>query len=124
MQEFEKFITHLKFEALALAVLMVVLTGRSAAPLWVLPASFIFFDIGMIGYLINSRTGAITYNVMHDLTVPTLLIAFGLLLDIEPTSVAGFCWTFHIAVDRALGFGLKQKKSFHHTHLGVIKKTN
>ena len=29
------------------------------------------------------------------------------------------CWAFHVAVDRALGYGLKLG-AFRHTHLGLI----
>jgi hypothetical protein len=121
-KDFKRFIVHLKFEALALAVLMVVLTYYSSAPLWILPASFLFFDIGMIGYLINTRLGAITYNFSHDLTIPTLFIAGGLVVDYEPLSILGFCWIFHTAVDRTLGYGLKHHHSFRATHLGDIGK--
>lgn len=122
MKEFTHFITHLKIEAVALAILMVVLTYESSVSLWVLPLTFLLFDIGMIGYLKNPILGAKLYNLSHNLTVPTLLIASGVLTGTETLSVAGYCWSFHIAVDRALGYGLKMKTSFHHTHLGVIKK--
>lgn len=122
MKDFEKFIKHLKLEAVALAILMIVLTYKSSAPLWILPASFIFFDIGAIGYLKNSKLGATTYNIFHNLTIPTLLIALGIFNGTEWIAILGFCWTFHIAVDRALGFGLKHDHSFSETHLGHIGK--
>ncbi|GMA37195.1 hypothetical protein GCM10025876_33990 [Demequina litorisediminis] len=34
--------------------------------------------------------------------------------------VAALAWAFHIAVDRALGYGLKETDDFQHTHLGWI----
>lgn len=122
MKDFEKFVKQLKLEAITLAILMVVLTNKSSAPLWILPASFLFFDIGAIGYFKDSKFGAITYNVFHNLTIPTLLIAFGIFADVEWVAVLGFCWTFHIAVDRSLGYGLKHSHSFKETHLGSIGK--
>jgi hypothetical protein len=122
MKDFEKFVRHLKLEAVALAILMVVLTYKSSAPLWILPATFLLFDIGMIGYFRNTRMGAITYNFSHSLTIPTILIAIGLIINMEWISILGFCWNFHIAVDRTLGYGLKQKHSFKETHLGSIGK--
>lgn len=115
-----QFIKHLKLEAVALAVLMIVLIHESNYSLWVLPATFLLFDVGMVGYLKNPLTGAIFYNISHSLTIPTLMIAGGSLFSIDVVAVIGFCWTFHIAVDRALGFGLKNKTSFHQTHLGKI----
>ncbi len=120
--DFKHFVTHLRLEALALAVLMAALTYVSNAPLWVLLVSFPFFDIGMVGYALNPKLGAKTYNFVHDATIPTFLITFGVLFDVEWLSVLGFAWTFHIAVDRLLGFGLKHKHSFNQTHLGKIGK--
>ncbi len=122
MKDFEKFVKHLKLEAIALAILIVVLTRESGFSLWVLPATFLLFDAGMIGYIKDAKTGARMYNVMHSLTIPTLMVAGGVFFSQEVVSVIGYCWIFHIAVDRALGYGLKQHSSFHHTHLGEIKK--
>lgn len=122
MKDFKKFIRHLKLEALALAILMVVLTYYSSAPLWILLVSFPFFDIGMIGYIKDTKFGAITYNLTHNATIPTLLIVIGLVSKIEWIALLGFCWSFHIAVDRTLGFGLKHEHSFNETHLGHIGK--
>ena len=116
------YIKHLRIEALSLGVLMVALTHVSSAPLWILAATFLFFDIGIIGYKINNRMGAAMYNFFHNATIPTLLIAIGVLWDLEYLSIAGFCWTFHIALDRTLGYGLKHTSSFKHTHLGKIGK--
>ena len=122
MKDFENFVKHLRYEAITLAILMVVLTHKSPAPLWVLPATFLLFDIGLIGYLKDTKLGALTYNISHSLIIPTLLIASGILFDISWVAVLGFCWTFHVAVDRSLGFGLKHQHSFKETHLGIIGK--
>ncbi len=122
VKDFNKFIKHLKLEALALAILMVALTYYSSAPLWILIVSFPFFDIGMIGYIKDTKLGAITYNFTHNATIPTLVIAAGIISHIEWIAVLGFCWVFHITLDRALGFGLKHGHSFNDTHLGRIGK--
>ncbi len=113
-------IRRLRLEALSLALLMAALTYSSGVPLWLLGVLFPVFDVGMIGYILNSRIGAITYNVFHDATVPTFFIIVGVLVNSTFLSFLGFCWTFHIAVDRFLGFGLKYKTSFYRTHLGEI----
>jgi hypothetical protein len=101
---------------------MITLTYYSNAPLWILPATFLLFDIGMVGYFFNPKLGAKTYNLLHNATLPTLLIALGLIVGIEFISIIGICWTFHIAVDRTLGYGLKHSHSFQATHLGKIGK--
>ncbi len=120
--DFINIITHLRFEAWSLALLMAVLTYNSSAPLWILALTFPMFDLSMIGYLFNSRSGAQLYNLVHNATIPTLLIALGALFGQETVSVVGFCWTFHIAIDRLLGFGLKFNHSFHATHMGEINR--
>lgn len=122
VKDFNSFVRHLKLEAFALAILMVVLTYKSSAPLWILLATFPLFDIGVIGYLKNTKLGATTYNISHSSIVPTLLIVVGIISNTEWISVLGFSWSFHIAVDRALGFGLKHEHSFKETHLGHIGK--
>jgi hypothetical protein len=122
MHDISKFIRSLRLEGLALAVLMVTLIYFSSAPLWILPATFLLFDLCIIGYAINNKVGAHTYNAIHNATFPTLLIALGLIIETEWISILGICWTFHIAVDRTLGYGLKHEESFTHTHLGKIGK--
>jgi hypothetical protein len=95
---------------------------------WVLFAAFLLFDLSALGYLRGPRVGAIFYNLGHSYVGPLLLgaFAFGLSLVPGPASAVAFCttaslaWAFHVAVDRTLGFGLKEPDSFHHTHLGVL----
>ena len=88
-------------------------------------------DIGMLGYLINSRVGAVTYNVLHHkgLALVILLIGFFLvpyaLTDTadgiaETLRLAGVILYGHASMDRIFGYGLKFGDNFHHTHLGWI----
>lgn len=122
-QNLKYFATHLRFEALALAVLMVALTDNLDTPLWVLPVAFPFFDICILGYTISPKIGAFLYNLTHNATIPTLCVTAGVVFDIKWLTVLGFAWTFHTSVDRVLGFGLKHPESFWHTHLGKIGKS-
>ena len=119
-KDFAVFIRHLKLEALALAVLMLVLAYKSPYSMWWLLAAFPFVDLGMLGYGINPKVGAYTYNLLHNATLPTLLIAFGVLGNNDVMSFIGIVWTFHITIDRLLGYGLKHSHSFKETHLGRI----
>ena len=121
-KDFKYFVTHLRFEAFALAALMVALTHNAEAPLWILIVLFPVFDACMVGYAFNPRLGALLYNLTHNATIPTLCVTFGVVFDTTWLSVLGFSWTFHIAVDRVLGYGLKHKHGFNHTHLGKIGK--
>lgn len=87
-----------------------------------LPILFIVVDLSMVGYLANSRLGALTYNIGHSLIGPTILVAFYIATTDQPTLFISLVWLFHILVDRALGYGLKHTTGFEHTHLGTIGK--
>lgn len=106
----------------AVAILLgVIVWGQ---PWWLLFVAFLVFDLSALGYLVSQRVGALCYNLVHNYTLPGALLVVwaGLrLTDISLTWLVllAACWGFHVAVDRALGYGLKLD-SFHHTHLGVI----
>lgn len=114
------FVKTLQVEGLVLAALMVVLTYKAEQSLWFLLYTFLLFDISMIGYAINKTVGAAFYNVGHSTILPTVLLIIGLLADNHATQIWSYAWLFHISIDRSLGYGLKHKKSFQHTHLGRI----
>lgn len=77
-------------------------------------------DLAMIGYLAGPRAGAAAYNLAHVLFWPVGLALAGLVLP-EPLLVQlGLIWLCHVAIDRALGYGLKLPSGFRDTHLGRI----
>jgi hypothetical protein len=89
---------------------------------WWLIALFLLFDISMVGYLINQRIGALTYNIGHSLIGPAILTAAYIATNNQTVLFITTLWLFHIFVDRALGYGLKHATGFEHTHLGKIGK--
>lgn len=115
-----KFIRHMRVESVALGILMWVLAYTSHHSAWWILILFPVFDIGMLGYVFSSKAGAFTYNLFHNYTIPTLMIAYGVFFNASIISLLGICWTFHIALDRSLGYGLKHNHSFKKTHLGNI----
>jgi len=54
--------------------------------------------------------------------VPAALFGAYLLSDVTWLAFVALAWGFHVAVDRALGYGLKFGDDFQHTHLGWIGK--
>lgn len=106
---------------------LVALIAQGHAWWWPL-ALFPLFDASMIGYLKNTIWGGNLYNLGHTYLAPALLGAVYALLAMSGNHVAWLVilacsWAFHIGVDRALGYGLKQSSSFRDTHLGVIGRT-
>jgi hypothetical protein len=88
---------------------------------WVLFAVLLLApDVGMLGYLANTRVGATTYNLLHTYLGPGILLVAGVAADSSLMYSIGFIWFAHIGLDRALGYGLKYPDAFTHTHLGVI----
>ena len=87
---------------------------------WLWPIIFLSPDIGMIGYVVNTRVGAWTYNFFHFKSVAVIVIACGYFLPSMEMLVAGVILFGHAAMDRAMGFGLKYPDNFKHTHLGMM----
>ncbi|QGN48065.1 DUF4260 domain-containing protein [Micromonospora sp. WMMD558] len=116
-----------RIEAAVVAALAVVVTVTAGYPWWWLLALFLVFDLSMLGYLHGPRLGATCYNLAHSYTLPALLGAVAVITaalrdPIDWLGVLAVAWAFHIAVDRALGYGLKTTEGFEHTHLGRIGK--
>ncbi|WP_098465297.1 DUF4260 family protein [Isoptericola jiangsuensis] len=108
----------------AVAVAVVVATVAADQPWWALLAAFLLFDLSALGYLRGPRAGAIGYNAVHSYTGPAVVVTVYLALllaghDVGWVALLAACWAFHVAVDRALGYGLKME-DFTHTHLGRI----
>jgi hypothetical protein len=74
-------------------------------------------DISMIGYLINKKIGAITYNLVHNYILASLLIAIGFFANNITFHALGLILTAHVGIDRVLGFGLKYSSGFKDTHM-------
>lgn len=91
-------------------------------------------DIGMLGYRINTKVGAVTYNLLHHKALALLLIFggwyMGILKLVDQGPIADWEWVIvtgiilygHASLDRIFGYGLKFGDSFQHTHLGWIGK--
>jgi Domain of unknown function (DUF4260) len=81
---------------------------------------FLTPDLFMLGYLINARIGAASYNLAHTLTLPLAILLTSYLQHwYLPTELA-LIWTAHIFADRLLGYGLKYSTFFKDTHLQHI----
>ncbi|GLY11645.1 DUF4260 domain-containing protein [Pseudobacillus badius] len=86
-------------------------------PLWLFFLLLLAPDITMIGYLLNTRTGALLYNWGHSFVLPLLLAAGYMYASNEYLLMISIIWAAHICVDRLLGYGLKYHDSFKITHL-------
>jgi hypothetical protein len=81
---------------------------------------FLTPDLFMLGYLVNLRVGAATYNLAHTFTLPLFLLLASYIQHWHLASEVALIWTAHIAFDRLLGYGLKYPTFFKDTHLQHI----
>jgi hypothetical protein len=87
---------------------------------WWFAACILLPDLSMVGYLVNSRVGAICYNIFHHRGIAILVFAAGVLWSSVALQFLGFILFSHATMDRIFGYGLKYEKGFRFTHLGII----
>lgn len=112
----------LKLEEFGQFLLAIVLFVQMNYPWWFFPACLLLPDLSMIGYLLNDRVGAWTYNFFHHKLVAVIIMGSGYWSGIPVISLIGVILLAHSSMDRIFGYGLKFKDSFNNTHLGKIGK--
>jgi hypothetical protein len=80
-------------------------------------------DLGMLGYLVGPRLGAVTYNIAHIYAVPLALGFLAIITGNTVLQAVALVWVAHIAFDRLAGYGLKMPSGFADTHLGKIGRS-
>lgn len=109
-----------------LGLMAIAIFGLYAQPIqlswWIWILLFLSPDFGMLGYLINTKIGAVTYNLLHHRLIGTAVLGIGYFQQMPYMVLAGLIILGHSSFDRALGYGLKYPDDFKHTHLGWIGK--
>ena len=116
--------TSIKFEELAMFILGAYLFSGLGLSWWWFVGLILTPDIAMLGYLINSKVGAIAYNIFHHKGVAILIYFIGIYCDNETFQLMGIILFAHASMDRIFGYGLKYFDSFNNTHLGIIGAKN
>lgn len=102
------------------ALALLLLYGASGGSWRLLVLLVLAPDLTMLGYLLGPKVGAAFYNTAHVIAGPALAAVTGVALGSALALHVAVVWLFHIAVDRALGYGLKRSSGFRDTHLGRI----
>lgn len=113
----------LKLEELAMLLLAIYLYAQLDYSWWLFALFFLAPDLGMLGYLVNTKTGAFTYNFFHHKGVAIAFYLLGVLMNMPVFMFIGIIIFAHSCFDRVLGYGLKYGDNFKNTHLGVLGKT-
>ena len=115
--------TLIKIEELFLVGLSFYLFANLHYAWWWFLILFFAPDLSMIGYLVNPKIGAFTYDFIHHKGTAIALFGIGSFLHFQWAQAAGLIILGHSSFDRILGYGLKYSDSFQHTHLGMIGRT-
>ena len=114
----------LRLEELTMFALSIFLFYQLPISPWWYWGLFLAPDIGMIGYVINTQAGAVTYNLTHHKGLAVGIWLAGLYFGNINLQFAGLLLFGHSSFDRMLGYGLKYQDSFKNTHLGMIGGSN
>ena len=114
----------IKSEELLMFILGIFLFNQLNFAWWWFLVLILLPDIGMIGYLVNSKVGAITYNIFHHKGIAIVIYFIGVYLHNEIIELIGVILFSHSSMDRMFGYGLKYNDSFNNTHLGIIGNKN
>ena len=112
--------TVIRLEEAAMFGLTIYLFSLLSFSWWWYPVLLLTPDIGMLGYVINTKAGAMLYNLFHHKAIAIIIYVTGLIMHNEMLQLAGLILFGHSSMDRLFGYGLKYQDDFKHTHLGMI----
>ncbi len=110
----------LKIEELAQFILGIIVFSTLIYDWWLFPLLLFLPDISMLGYLVNPKVGAISYNLFHHKAVAIAIALFGMYNVDFLIALIGVILFSHASFDRIFGYGLEYPDSFKNTHLGKI----
>jgi hypothetical protein len=114
--------TILRIEGLAIFAATLAAYHLIGGNWWIYALLILAPDLSMLGLLAGQKTGARVYNAIHTYTVPVVLAGISLVAGAAWLLPIAVIWASHIALDRAVGYGLKYPDVAHATHLGWMGK--
>lgn len=112
----------IKLEELGQFLFSIVLFSQLDYAWWVFPVCILLPDLSMLGYLVNPKIGAWSYNLFHHKLLAIVILVLGYWIDYPLIILSGIILFGHSSMDRFFGYGLKFEDNFKHTHLGWIGK--
>lgn len=114
----------IKLEELGMFLFSMLIFSSLSFAWWWFPLLILVPDISMMGYTVNSKVGAICYNIFHHKAIALLVIAIGYYLLDDTWILAGAILFGHASLDRIFDYGFKYFTGFKHTHLNTWKNLN
>ena len=110
----------LRIEGLVVLIVSVVVYRELSYSWGKFALLFFVPDIFMVGYLVDTKIGAVVYNFGHTYVAPILFLLLVYILKLSSLYFITLIWVAHIGFDRLLGYGLKYPTAFKDTHLGKV----
>lgn len=110
----------LSIEGLALFIGSIVLYAYAGGNGWLFLLLLLVPDVAMLGYLVNTKVGAISYNLIHSTALPLILAIAAFVFSWTLGLHLALIWLAHIGMDRTVGYGLKYSSEFKATHLNRV----
>lgn len=107
----------IRLEEVMIFVLSIYLFSHLDYSWWLFWGLLLVPDLGMIGYSLNTRIGAMVYNTVHHRGIQLLIYLIGAFLNIRVMMLIGIIMFAHSSLDRVFDYGLKFQDDFKHTHL-------
>ena len=108
------------FERLAVFIAALTYYNHLQGNWWLFALLLLSPDLAMVGYLVNTRIGAIAYNAVHTFVTPLLLVALSVVSGNPLLLQLAVIWGAHIGMDRVAGYGLKYPTAFKSTHMDQV----
>ena len=112
----------LRLDGLVVFVATLVAYQALGGNWWLFALLILAPDLSMLGAMAGKVTGTRIYNLAHSYFVPVGIGVAAWLAGATAVLPYMLIWAAHIAIDRAVGYGLKYPGSFKDTHLGRMGK--
>ena len=112
----------LRLDGLVVFVATLVAYQALGGNWWVFALLILAPDLSMLGAMAGKVAGTRIYNLAHSYFVPVSIGLVAWLAGATAVLPYMLIWAAHIAIDRAVGYGLKYPGSFKDTHLGRMGK--
>ena len=107
----------LHLDGAGIFIASIILYAQLDLAWWIYPLLLLVPDVFAVGYLAGQEVGAFVYNIGHLYIVPIALGIIALLSGWTFGIGIAIIWVGHIAMDRAVGYGMKYASDFKATHL-------
>jgi hypothetical protein len=114
----------LRLEEAAMFAAAVMFFPKLGISWWWFTGCILLPDLSMLGYLVNAKVGAYTYNLFHHKALAIIIGVAGIFFNSVILAFIGLILFAHASMDRSFGYGLKYEDGFNSTHLGMIGKAD